>query len=172
LSALFLVTSSSVKGDVVFEVNLTGLSDGAFESAELSVVGTITVDPSLPINASNFSSNLTFIRTELFGTPASTSLTEVEFVGDTANNLEFVAVDSELFVRRTGTDDSQLIISADPASLDNSPVLTFGSGQFESSFGSVVSGGFIAGFDSVTLREAGGIGNLRIHESPVLPPIG
>lgn len=85
------------------------------------------------------------------------ALTEIQFIGDTASNLDFEVVDDELFIRRIGTGDSQLFISSFDPNFFNEGSLSFGSGQFTSEIGFLEAGGGVGFIDTLVLREAGGI---------------
>ena len=160
LLLLFVAVPAKLRADMTFDVNLTGTStgiDGFSSPQQFTVAGTITVDPDLPVEASNFASSLTFtsLSSDLFATPFSTELTDVAFSGDTASNLDYVVVNSELFIRRIGTEDSELTISN--LSAFNSPEIAFRSGQFDSTISEIVDFGFFGGIDILVLREGGGI---------------
>ena len=160
LSLLLVALPAKLKADITFDVNLTGTStgvDGFSSPQQFTVDGTITVDPDLPVEGSNFASSLTFtsLSSDFLATPFSTELPDVTFNGDTASNLDFVVVDSELFIRRIGTEDSQLTITN--SSAFSVPGIEFGSGQFSSTINQTLSFGFLAGLDQLVLRESGGI---------------
>ena len=133
LCVLFLAAPTTLKADITVDVNLSGVTDGVpgfADPSTVTVTGTITVDPNQPVDASNFLSDLTFTREDF-----EAALTEIQFIGDTASNLDFEVVDDELFIRRIGTGDSQLFISTLDPNFFNEGSLSFGSGQFVSEIG-------------------------------------
>lgn len=160
LCVLFLAAPTTLKADITFDVNLSGVTDGVpgfADPSTVTVTGTITVDPNQPVDASNFLSDLTFTREAFLAEDFEAALTEIQFIGDTASNLDFEVVDDELFIRRIGTGDSQLFISSVDPNFFNEGSLSFGSGQFVSEIGFLEAGGGVGFIDTLVLREAGGI---------------
>ena len=144
LCVLFLAAPTTLKADITFDVNLSGVTDGVpgfADPSTVTVTGTITVDPNQPVDASNFLSDLTFTREAFLAEDFEAALTEIQFIGDTASNLDFEVVDDELFIRRIGTGDSQLFISSFDPNFFNEGSLSFGSGQFTSEIGFLEAGG-------------------------------
>lgn len=129
LSLMFVFAASNINAAVqTFDVDLFGVDPGT--GHESRVVGTITLDPTLPAGSAIQSSLLEYQHED--DTPVSfSSLPNVSYGDDDFLGLEWNLVGNDLYITRVSNDDHFFSWTEEDIFSQGTAFLSFGSGAFD-----------------------------------------